>query len=91
MRLYQWLLCLQNFRLKHKRIMLNFIYYNVIVYILYAVIDTIFTFLNLYSTPELGTDLLVMPTDSDMTYIIINVCISTVLGYYILKKINQHD
>lgn len=71
--------------------MLNFIYYNVIVYILYAAIDTIFTFLNLYSTPELGTDLLVMPTDSDMTYIIINVCISTVLGYYILKKINQHD
>jgi len=69
--------------------MLNFIYYNIIVYILYAVLDHIFTFFNLYSTPELGTDLLVMPTNSDMTYIIINICISTVFGYYILKKVNQ--
>jgi len=68
----------------------NFVYYNIIVYILYTILDHIFTFFNLYSSPELGNDLLVMPTNSDMTYIIINVVISTILGYYILKKLNEY-
>jgi len=65
----------------------NFIYYNIIVYILYSIIDHIFTFLNLYSSPELGTDLLVMPTDSDITYILINIAISSIAGLYLLKKV----
>jgi len=65
----------------------NFIYYNVIVYILYTIIDHIFTFFHLYSSNELGQDLLVMPTDSDMTYIVINIVISSVLGLYLLKKL----
>jgi hypothetical protein len=68
----------------------NFVYYNIIVYVLYSILDRIFTFFNLYSSPELGTDLLVMPTNSDMTYIIINVVISTLLGYYILRKLNEY-
>jgi len=65
----------------------NFIYYNVIVYIVYYVIDHIFTFFNLYSSTKLGEDLFVMPTNSDMIYIIINVVVSTIVGFYILKKI----
>jgi len=68
----------------------NFVYYNVIVYVLYSILDHIFTFFHLYSSPKLGTDLLIMPTNSDMTYIIINVVISTILGYYILRKINEY-
>ena len=66
---------------------INFIYYNIIVYILYTAIDHIFTFLGLYSSPELGTDLLVMPTDSDITYILINIAISSIAGLYLLKKV----
>ena len=68
----------------------NFVYYNIIVYVLYTILDHIFTFFNLYSSPKLGNDLLVMPTNSDMTYIIINIIISTILGYYILKKLNEY-
>jgi len=68
----------------------NFVYYNIIVYILYSLLDHIFTFFNLYSSPELGTDLLIMPTDTDMTYIIINVVVSTLVGYFILRKINEY-
>jgi hypothetical protein len=65
---------------------INFVYYNVIVYILYYIIDSIFTFLNLYSSPQLGKDLFVMPTNSDMTYIAINIAISSIFGLYLLKK-----
>jgi len=69
----------------------NFVYYNVIVYVLYSIIDYIFTFLHLYSSSQLGKNLLVMPTDSDMTYIIINIVISSVAGLYILKRINTYN
>ena len=66
----------------------NFIYFNVIVYIVYYVIDHIFTFLNFFSNPNLGTDLMVMPTNTDITFIFVNVLISSILSYTILKKIN---
>jgi len=68
----------------------DFILYNTIVYAIYWLIDTIFTFLNFYSSDELGNDLTVMPTDSDFTYIIINIVISATLGYYIFKKIKKN-
>ena len=68
----------------------NFVYYNIIVYVLYSILDHIFTFFNLYSSSELGTNLFVVPTNSDMTYIIINVVISTLLGYYILGKLKAY-
>jgi hypothetical protein len=67
---------------------INFVYYNVIVYVLYSIVDYIFTFLNLYSSPKLGNSMLVMPTSTDMVFIGINVFISSVLGLYILKKVN---
>lgn len=68
----------------------DFIFYNVIVYLLYSLIDTIFTFLNLYSSTTLGNDLSVMPTQSDITFIFINVVISTVLGYIIFKRLKYY-
>jgi len=67
----------------------NFIYFNVIVYVVYYVIDHIFTFLNFYSNPNLGIDLMVMPTNTDMLFIFINILISMLAGYKLLKRINE--
>ena len=67
---------------------INFVYYNVIVYVLYTIVDHIFTFLNLYSSPKLGNDMLVMSINTDMVIIGINVAISSILGLYLLKKVN---
>jgi len=67
----------------------NFIYFNVIIYIAYSVIDFIFIFLNFFSNPNLGTSLTVMPTNTDMVFIFINVIISSIIGYILLKKINE--
>ena len=67
----------------------KFILYNVVVYIIYKIIDYIFTFLNLYSSKELGQDLLVMPTDSDLTLIIINTAISMVAGFVAMRWIEN--
>jgi hypothetical protein len=51
--------------------------------------DALLTAINVYSNPNLGTDLLIMPTDKDMGYIIINIVISSTLGYVLLKKLKQ--
>ena len=67
----------------------KFILYNVVVYIIYKIIDYIFTFLNLYSSKELGQDLLVMPTDSDLKLIIINIILSTIIGFIVMKWIER--
>jgi len=63
----------------------NFIYFNVIVYVVYAVIDKIFTFLGFYNTPK-SNDMLALPSQNDMYFVIANVLISTILGYYLLGK-----
>lgn len=68
----------------------NFVFYNVIVYLLYSIIDKVFTFLHFYSSSALGNDLSVMPTQSDMTFIFINIVISTVLGYILFKKLKDY-
>jgi len=68
----------------------KFLYYNIIVYILYVVVDKFFTMLHLYSSDALGTNLLVMPTNSDITLIIINVIISSIGGYFLLKKLEEY-
>ena len=67
----------------------KFILYNVVVYVIYWIIDRTFTFLNLYSSKELGQDLLVMPTDSDLTLIIINIVISMVAGFVVMRWIEN--
>ncbi|SFV57641.1 hypothetical protein MNB_SV-10-113 [hydrothermal vent metagenome] len=68
----------------------KFIYYNVIVYILYMAVDTVFMFFHVYSSDKLGKDLLIMPTESDMMLILFNIIISTIGGYFILKKLEQY-
>jgi len=68
----------------------KFLYYNIIVYFLYVIVDKFFTMLHLYSSDALGTDLSVMPTNSDLTLIIINVVISSVGGYFLLKKLENY-
>jgi len=68
----------------------KFLYYNIIVYFLYVIVDKFFTMLHLYSSNALGTDLSVMPTNSDITLIIINVVISSVGGYFLLKKLEEY-
>jgi len=68
----------------------NFVFYNVVVYLLYSIIDKIFTFLHFYSSAALDNDLSTMPTQSDMTLIFINIVISTVLGYVVFKRIKDY-
>ena len=67
----------------------KFIIYNVVVYIIYWIIDHIFTFLNLYSSKKLGQDLLVMPTDSDLKLIIINIILSAIFGFIVMRWIER--
>ena len=67
----------------------KFILYNVVVYFIYKIIDYIFTFLNLYSSKKLGQDLLVMPSDSNLKLIIINIVISSVIGFIALRWIER--
>jgi hypothetical protein len=68
---------------------IDFILYNTIVYLLYELIDKLFTLLHLYSSNKLGSDLSVMPTDSDLTFILINIVISGIFGFYIYKKVKH--
>jgi len=65
----------------------SFIVFNIIVYVLYAILDKLFTLLSLYSNPQLGESLSVMPTTGDMVLIFINVLVSSVLGLYWTYKI----
>ena len=66
---------------------MDFIYYNIFVYIAYWIIDTAFDLLNLYSSHDLGKDLMVMPTSSDMVLIGINIVLSLVLGLIAFNKL----
>jgi hypothetical protein len=67
----------------------SFIVFNIIVYILYAIIDKLFTLLSLYSNPQLGESLSVMPTTGDMVLIFINVIVSSIAGFYFTYKIKE--
>ena len=69
------------------RRLMDFIYYNIFVYIAYWIIDTIFDFLNLYSNHDLGQDIMVMPTEGDMILVGINIVLSLVLGLMALNKL----
>jgi len=71
------------------RRLMDFIYYNIFVYVIYWIIDYIFDLLNLYSSHDLGKDILIMPTSSDMTLISINVIASMILGLIALKYIKK--
>ncbi len=51
------------------------------------VIDKGLTLLNVYSNPQLGEDILVMPTSSDIMIIIVNTIISSVFAWMVLRRI----
>jgi hypothetical protein len=50
-------------------------------------IDKLFAALDLYSSPDLGNDLFVMPTTGDIVLITINILISSVGAWYLIRKI----
>jgi hypothetical protein len=66
-----------------------FLIFNVAVYLLYAIIDKLFTALGLYSSPDLGKDLFVMPTTGDTVLISINILVSSVGAWYLIRKIKE--
>ena len=67
--------------------LMNFIYYNIFVYIIYYVIDTIFDLLDLYSNHDFGKDIMVMPTQTDMILVGLNIVISLVLAMVLLNRL----
>ena len=68
----------------------KFILFNVFVYIIYLVIDKVFTFFDWFSNPQLGHDLMVMPTSSDVTLILINSLISSIVALYLIFKAEEY-
>ena len=69
------------------RKLMDFIYYNIFVYVIYGLIDYLFDALNFYSNHELGKDLMVMPTSADMTLIGVNIITSMILGLIVLRYV----
>ena len=67
----------------------RFILFNVFVYIVYWLIDKVFTFFNWYSSPKLGHDWMLMPTGSDMILIFFNVTISSLVALYLLFQLKK--
>jgi len=68
----------------------RFILLNICIYILYIIIDKVFTFLDFYSNPQLGHDLMVIPTTGDIWFIVINTLLSFAGSFYILSKIQAN-
>ena len=68
--------------------LMKFIYFNAFTYIVYMIIDKIFMVLHLFSNEQLGQDLLVVPTSTDMLLIFINVMISSATALYLMHKFN---
>ena len=71
------------------RKLMDFIYYNIFLYLIYGLIDYLFDALNFYSSHELGKNIMVMPTSVDMTLIGINIIISMVMGLIVLRYVQR--
>jgi len=67
----------------------SFILFNTLMYVIYLLIDTLFTFFDWYSTPQLGHDIMVMPSSGDIWLIAINTVFSFVGSFYLLSKIKK--
>jgi len=67
----------------------KFILFNTFAYVIYLIIDKFFTLLHLYSNPQLGVDITVMPTSGDIFIIVLNTLISSIGAVYILKKMDE--
>jgi len=67
----------------------SFILFNVLMYVTYLLIDTLFSFFDWYSNPKLGHDMMVMPTSSDIWLITINTLLSAIVAFYLLYKLKE--
>jgi len=67
----------------------SFILFNVLMYGIYIVIDKVFTFFTFFSSPQLGHDIMVIPTSGDIWLIVINTLVSSVMAFYLLYKIKK--
>lgn len=68
----------------------SFIVFNILMYFAYALIDKGFMFLDLYSNPQLGYDIMVMPSNADIWLIVINSIVSSIVAFYVLYKIKEN-
>jgi len=67
----------------------TFILFNVLMYVAYLLIDRLFTLFDWYSNPQLGHDIMVIPTNGDIWLIVINTLFSSVVAFYLLYKIKE--
>ena len=68
----------------------SFILFNALMYGIYLLIDTLFTFFDWYSNPQLGHDIMVMPTSGDIWLIVLNTVVSSIVAFYVLYKIKEN-
>lgn len=67
----------------------SFVLFNVLMYLVYKGIDMIFTFFNLYSSPQFGHDLLTLPTSNDLWLVLANSVLSSAIAWYLLFMIKR--
>ncbi len=67
----------------------KFLLFNIFTYVAYAIIDQIFTKLNWYSDANLGKDLMIIPTQSDIWLIGVNILLSSIVAFYLLAQMSQ--
>ena len=67
----------------------RFILFNIFMYVLYIMIDKVFTFLGWFSNPQLGQDIMIMPTSGDIWLIAINTLLSSAGAFYVLHKMRE--
>ena len=67
----------------------RFILFNIFMYVFYIMIDTVFTKLDFYSNPQLGQDIMIMPTSGDISLIVINTLLSSAGAFYILFRMKE--
>ncbi len=67
----------------------RFILFNIFTYVAYYLIDTLFTKLDWYSNPALGQDIMIMPTQSDVWLIMINILLSSAAAFYLLFRLRE--
>lgn len=66
-----------------------FVFFNILVYLAYDLIDRLFTRLNWYSDPQLGESLNVMPTQGDIILITINIFFASFFAYITMRWLKE--
>ena len=66
-----------------------FVFFNILAYFAYALIDRLFTLFNWYSSPRLGESISVVPTQGDIILIAINVLFSSLFAYIAMRWVKE--